>query len=517
MMSLPRSPVLVGLTTAVLALLIYGLTLAPDLTWANQSGDGPELITAAMTLGVPHPPGYPTYTLLGYLFGQLPLGTVAFRFNLFSAVGMAVAAGFVAAIVTEDGRPMTEEAPPSSVLRLPSVSIAVGLSFALAPLVWSQATVAEVYGLYMALLAAMLWAVWRPVPNAWLCGGLLGLAVTAHLTALFWLPLVALKLRPNQWLPLAGGLALGLTPFLALPWLAQSDGPLVWGRPETLDGWWWLVTARIYHPNLLAHGWAYSAQQAWQLLGLLVVQFTPLGLLLVGYGVGQGINNLASGESSWFSRVSYCVLRIAYCVTNESNATRSVDSPKSTRPESLTGWLLLMATAVAHFIYAAIYHVPDYQVFLLPALLPLALLLYPALRDLARRGPVWLPLLLPLALLLLHFSPQNLRQERQVRPAAVALLEAVPPDAIVLTPGDQTISTLWYFQAVEGQRPDLVLVDHNLFGFDWYRARLGEQFPFLAALDQGDPAVFVTANQGERPFCHARFDEQIKPIVQCEE
>jgi hypothetical protein len=478
---------MVGLITAVLALLVYGLTLAPDLTWANQSGDGPELITAAMTLGVPHPPGYPTYTLLGYLFGQLPLGTVAFRFNLFSAVGMAVAAGFIAAIVTEDGRPMTEVAPPSSVMGPPSVAIAVGLSFALAPLVWSQATVAEVYGLYMALLAAALWALWRPDPRPWLCGGLLGLAVTAHLTALLWLPLVGLKLRPQQWLPLAGGLALGLTPFLALPWLAQSDGPLVWGRPDTLAGWWWLVTARIYHPNLLAHGWSFSGQQAWQLLGLLAVQFTPLGLLLVGYGAGRGL------DLTGFQNLSGLGLK------------------------NLSGHMGMIATAVIFFIYAAIYHVPDYEVFLLPALLPLALLLYPALRDLAKRGPGWLPLLLPLALLLLHFSQQDLRQERQVRPAAMALLTAVPPDAIVLTPGDQTISTLWYFQAVEGQRPDLVLVDHNLFGFDWYRARLGEQFPFLAALDQGNPAEFVAANRGIRPFCQARFDEQIKPIVQCEE
>lgn len=466
---------MIGLTTAVFALLIYTLTLAPDLTWANQGGDGPELITAAMTLSVPHPPGYPTYTLLGYLFGQLPLGTVAFRFNLFSAVGMAVAAGFLAVV----GMRLWGHAGPQ-----PLTGIAVGLSFGLAPLVWSQATVAEVYGLYMALLAALLWAVWQPVPRPWLCGGLLGLAVTAHLTALLWLPLVGFKMRPKQWLPLAGGLALGLTPFLALPWLAQSDGPLVWSQPNTLAGWWWLVTARIYHPNLLAHGWAFSGQQAWQLLGLLTVQFTPLGLLLVGYGVGRGLN-----LTGWQSRIA----------------------------RNLSGLILLLATAVAYFSYAAIYHVPDYEVFLLPALLPLALLLYPALHDLAQRGPGWLPLLLPLALLLLHFTSQDLRQEGQVRPAAVALLQAIPPDAIVLTPGDQTISTLWYFQAVEGQRPDLVLVDHNLFGFDWYRARLGQQFPFLVALDQGDPAVFVAANQGKRPFCQARFGEQIKPIVQCEE
>jgi hypothetical protein len=483
-----------GLVTTGVALLVYSLTLAPDLTWANQSGDGPELIVVAMTLGVPHPPGYPTYTLLGSLFGQLPLGTVAFRFNLFSAVGMALAAGFTAAGVTQFSKLVVSNAEP-----LPykwPVAMATGLAFGLAPLVWSQATVTEVYGLYMALLAATLWALWQPQPHPWLCGGLLGLTVTAHLTALLWLPLALMRLRPRQWLPLATALLLGLTPFLTLPWLAQSEGPLVWGRPDTLVGWWWVVTARIYHPNLLAHGWAYSGQQAWQLLGLLTVQFTPLGLLLVGYG----------GVKGWQTAVS---------------------------PRDQWGWLMMGGTAVAYFVYAALYHTPDYQVFILPALLPLAWLLYPTLQSLTRPSfftfrpssliPFpssfillpYLPLLLPLALLLLHFSEQNLRQETEVRAGAVTMLTTIPPEAIVLTPGDQTISTLWYFQAVEGVRPDLVLVDGNLFGFDWYRERLGRTYPFLAGLDEGEPSAFAETNRGKRPFCHVGFDEQIEPIVQC--
>ena len=67
-----------GLATAMVALGIYLLTIAPDLTWANASPDGVELITASATLGIPHPPGYPTYVVLGKLFSLLPMGTVAF-------------------------------------------------------------------------------------------------------------------------------------------------------------------------------------------------------------------------------------------------------------------------------------------------------------------------------------------------------------------------------------------------------------------------------------------------------
>src|SRR3972149_1070758 len=82
-----------------LPMLVYYLTLAPNLTWAHGGHDGGDLIVAAYTLGVSHPPGYPAYTLLAHLFTLLPWGSVAFRVNLLSAVGAALAAGSVALAV----------------------------------------------------------------------------------------------------------------------------------------------------------------------------------------------------------------------------------------------------------------------------------------------------------------------------------------------------------------------------------------------------------------------------------
>ncbi len=92
----------------------------PDLSWANGSQDGAELITASATLGVPHPPGYPTYTIIGKLFSLLPLGTVAFRFNLLSAVCTAAAVGLVVMAITTIHprvRPLAAISTDSLVLR----------------------------------------------------------------------------------------------------------------------------------------------------------------------------------------------------------------------------------------------------------------------------------------------------------------------------------------------------------------------------------------------------------------
>ena len=237
--SAPASPAFwAALTTGLLALGVYLLTLAPDLTSSHFGGDGGELITAAVTRGIPHPPGYPTYLLAGKLFSYLPLGTVAFRFNLFSACCTAAAAALVTATAARLSRPGHLYAP-----------VAAGLTFALTPLVWGQSIIAEVYGLNLLAVAALLWAVVAGWSATWR-GLLLGLALTTHLTSLLLLPLTLALTPPRAWLRLALGLGLGLLPYAWLPWWLHPDSPVVWSDPTTLTGWWWLVSGRIYQPNL---------------------------------------------------------------------------------------------------------------------------------------------------------------------------------------------------------------------------------------------------------------------------
>src|SRR5688572_1692281 len=77
---------------ALAALAVYLRTLAPSIVL----GDSPELTAAAYLAGVPHPTGYPLYMILGHLFIRLcPLGSVAYRMNLLSALAAAAAVGLV--------------------------------------------------------------------------------------------------------------------------------------------------------------------------------------------------------------------------------------------------------------------------------------------------------------------------------------------------------------------------------------------------------------------------------------
>src|SRR2546423_6170237 len=80
-----------ALAVTVTAALLYFFTAARDIV----VGDTPELITAAVTLGVAHPPGYPLFTMLGHLFSLIPFGPIPFRVNLLSVVCDSLTIGVV--------------------------------------------------------------------------------------------------------------------------------------------------------------------------------------------------------------------------------------------------------------------------------------------------------------------------------------------------------------------------------------------------------------------------------------
>lgn len=462
------------------ALFVYIATLAPGLTWQHFGVDGGELVTASVTFGVPHPPGYPTYVLLGKLFSLLPIGTIAYRFNLFSAVCTAAAASVVTATadlqlrqayrfnllsavraaaagsaVTETGdlqlRPRR-----TNPLERGIIAVAVGLSVAFAGLVWSQAVITEVYGLNLLLLALLLWTLVGKRPP-FLIGFLLGLALTTHLTSVFFGPLVLLRTPRSKWHLVVCGAVVGLLPYLLIFLLARTGSPVVWGDPGTMGGWWWLVSGQGYRAYLfgLPAEQAVTRFSQWSLT--LLAQFTALGVPLLALGAYSQWHG--NGQGRW--------------------------------------WVLgVGGTAVALAVYAFTYNTMDAIILLLPVVLVSALLLAPALNVVGKFG-----LLLPLGLLVTNFNPVNLQRAVDVGRKGIELAEALPPRAIVLTPGDATIFTLWYVQFVEEVRPDLVLIDTKLFALDWYRQQVRQARPALEAATPGDLDALRAANKLDRPVC----------------
>ncbi len=131
----------IGLFTGLFALYAVG---ACRTIYVGDSG---ELVAAVHTLGIPHPSGFPLYVLLGKLWTLvLPVGSIAFRMSLFSAMCAAAACTVLLVVgrVVGLGR---------------RAAIFGALMLGLAPSFWSQANIQRVYTLNaLSLVVAVLFA-----------------------------------------------------------------------------------------------------------------------------------------------------------------------------------------------------------------------------------------------------------------------------------------------------------------------------------------------------------------------
>ncbi|MEE9384316.1 MAG: DUF2723 domain-containing protein [Nannocystaceae bacterium] len=115
----------------------YLATMCQTVFWYDSA----EYAAAAHTLGIPHPPGYPLYTLIGHLFTRL-FSDPAYALNLMSATfgGVAVSGCYLLARRLGTGR---------------TASAMAAMLLAQNPVFWRNAVVAEVYTPALAALAAV--------------------------------------------------------------------------------------------------------------------------------------------------------------------------------------------------------------------------------------------------------------------------------------------------------------------------------------------------------------------------
>jgi Protein O-mannosyl-transferase TMEM260-like len=229
------APAIVGAVSFV----VYLRTLLPGIAF----GDWGEMQTVPHVLGVAHPTGYPTYILLAWLAHLVPIGSIAFRANLLSAVLVASALAVTVAILLRLGiRPL--------------IAVGAALTLGAIPTVWAAATVAEVNPLHLLFVAlllhrALVWEEHRRTRDLLIGALLLGLALGNHLLMVFVAPFVALfvlwvgrrEIASRPWMLAAAAAVglVGLSTYLYIPLAAAQDPPLPYNHPKTLDALLWLV------------------------------------------------------------------------------------------------------------------------------------------------------------------------------------------------------------------------------------------------------------------------------------
>ncbi|MFZ2960254.1 MAG: DUF2723 domain-containing protein [Candidatus Ozemobacteraceae bacterium] len=298
------------LTTAFsFFILLYHV--APSVTF-HDSG---SFALAASCMGIPHPPGAPTWSFLASLFIRLfDFNDPAYGTNVFSALMGAATLGGVGAISARWARSLFPSigACQAVVLGCASSLILAGSStFLEQSLTTEQYTLQTAFLCFAVFLTTSLWETQGKQSLSDTCkrillGGTIGLAIGNHLSQI---PLILLPLflfwkdalvRPtsstgsgwkqpltNSVLILAG-LFLGSLIFLYVP-LRSATNPLWdWGNVKTLERFAWSILRKGWAtrdlglvPEGFIRGWFNSYDFTGQ-LGLLGVSFALLGFFRMG-------------------------------------------------------------------------------------------------------------------------------------------------------------------------------------------------------------------------------------------
>ena len=404
------------------------MTLCPTV-YVEGSG---ELIGAAYKLGTAHPTGYPLFCLSSRLLAlALPWVSPAMAINVASALFAAACCGTLAAVLYGRG------------LR-PVVALAAALALAFSRTFWSQAVIAEVYGLALLLvvlvLAQTLRACERKEPRQVLfLGWLMGLGLTAHLMqVLVWPGVVAvLAWRwPALWrrpLLLAQGLLAVLGGYSLVAYLPLRNGRgagFHWGPLGDLAALWQHLSGALYRSSFFSlplEGMLLNAQR-WleQAAGEFHLALVPL----IAWG----------GWAAW-------------------RRDRSV-------------FVLVGGAITCNLIAALNYHRDPngLPVFYLLSIVGLAVWLGMGLDALARRVrplvAVPIAALVVALVLTAHYEASDRSENRIVDRYGRDILADLPEGAILITEGDDAAFVLDYLLRIEGLRPDVTLYNRIGRGTD---------------------------------------------------
>jgi hypothetical protein len=448
----------------VFSIGVYLFTLAPDVVAA----DGGEFQFAAWNFGFVHPTGYPLYLILGGMFQHLvPLGTPAYRLNLFTAL---TAAGAVAAFYLAAHK----------VTRHRGAAILAAGSFAVSRAFWYDASAAEIYALNAWFVALLVYIAlrWQAEPTARKIAAfslVCGLALTHHRSIVLWIPAFILffwvsrfkvqgsQFRVQSLLPaafLAGCFAICGLPLLlylylplrapAAPYFVLSLAPgrdlslydntpagfinYVLGRTfQSEIGWDAVSMVRLVSfPQLLLDQFgavgialgivgfaALLRRKEWAQLALLVSGFTVTILFASFYHIGDILPYYIPAYLVWALWIG---IGAAALFQNPKRKTQNCQvNPKSQRTKSQN---VKRELRVANFGFGAI------AVVALSVLAPQFVNNYP-------------------------YADRS--REMQAREQWTRLLSApIPPNAILLSNDRDEMMPLWYIQYVENTRRDLL-------------------------------------------------------------
>jgi len=476
-----------AIAVTAIAGVLYFLTAARDIV----VGDSPELIMAAVTLGVAHAPGYPLFTMLGHLFSLLPFGSIPFRVNLLSVVCDALTIGVVYFSAFR-------------LLRSRLAAAVAALLLAVNPIFWEWSLAAEVFPLnnLLAAVLILLLVAWHQDPERSACliaaFFVAGLALTNHQTIvllgpafcfILWRRRSFLLARPSLLAIGAAVFVVGLLPYVYVPWAAAHHPVHNWGNVSSFHDLLRLIARRSYGSKLVTTP-GYTGGPPWDRLAALVISSGLVAGLLTVLGAIQAFRR--TRWYLWFSLVAFVFTGPFFVWITDLNL--------NTAPSAL--FVLQRFFLLSHIVLAPLiaFGVLALAQFVARSTSATAL---GALRIVTAACLV-------AAAIMAATNYRRIDQSQNLiaRRFAQDVFKTTPPGSVLLVNGDGLAFPLMYLQQVENAGNETTLVVIPLLLGDWYVRQLRERYTGLRVpFDRYDPQInnlktFVTANQ-ERTFAIA--------------
>lgn len=472
---------------AALLFVVYCLSLARGVTY----WDAGEFLAAIHSLGIPHPPGTPLFVLMAHVWSMIASPVLGFTIavNAFSALTTAAAFGLVANIfwrATGDGL----------------AAFAGALTAGLMSTVWLNATETEVYACALFAAFAILWCARRyalTLDARWVLLTLYacGLGWSLHLTSLLVVPAALYAFFSAREKPGARYLMLGLllslvggSAVLFMLIRSQHDPAINQGGPATIGA---LIDVVQRHQ--------YDVAPLWPRRAPLWLQFGNV----LEYADWQVALGLGPDPGPTIARTSATLLYALLGIYG-SIRHRSIDR------ESWRTWMvLLITTSIGVVLYLNLRAGASYGAGIIPEgvlheardrdyFFTWAFVCWGAwsgfgvvqlARSFAQRrhlnaARARLALIAAVAIaalpVALNWSPVHaIRHDEQQRAeqSSIAMLAAVPVNAVFLANGDNDTYPLWYLQEVLRMRRDVTIVTIPLLPPEWYRAELQRRHHLL--------------------------------------
>ena len=478
---LGREPLVVAGLVGAVAFVIYALTVEPGV----PAGDSGDLISSAYVLGVPHPPGYPLYMLLGYVAMLLPGGSPALQMNLLSGLLDAVAVSLVFLVVYR----LVTVGPNGDRFAArrwePCVAGAsAALLLAFSTLFWAYSVVAEVFALNN-LFAALLFLIgfeWCRRPDhvrlLWLWMFVFGLALCDQQTIVLLLPgfvvllWQGLRPRPGRELRLSlydigvslGSFVAGLLPFVYLPLAALGSPAMNWGNPDSFGRFVAEVDRQDYGSFSLVLGSKRGSivENLRLIFGDLTHGFAYVGVLLAVAGLWWAWRN---------RRAEGLALLIVFLAAGPvfMVATNTAYSDELAKGIVARFYILPSITFAIAVGLGAWWLLERAEAVHLPALRPRLVAVSAGAALLAA----------PAASAVAHYSADNENGNYLAQTYAEDLLAPLAPGSVLLMRGDQNETSVAYVQNVLHYRTDVIALDTELLKSPSYVSQQRRRHPDL--------------------------------------